>query len=254
MSCRLNYKKQITDDIKSMVVGNAKSYTVTDTEIFIPFDPSGKVKNKKASYEIAKRKVNEINKKYYGKSFGNPVSVNNGYNNGTSVNIHIPNSLLDAFVKKHREEEAREIQMADAERMGIDPSDFQDDYMFDFLPASADGYNYNLYLENKKKMRNYFSQRIAVLEEMSNKTKQDLEQIQEFTEIVQRLSRDIKNLDNENAVLDNFFAYFNSDLDIINEILLENPTLDNLMAARNFIDMMKFVYEFDSDSPLLMMH
>lgn len=247
-NCRGHFRQQILDDIKSSIVGNASSYTVTDTEIFIPFNPDSKIKSKKVSHEIAKRKVSELNKKYYSDLFGELVSVNNGYNNGSGINIHIPNTLVDAYVKKYQEQEAREIQMQDAERSGITEEMYSDDYGFDYLPASADGYNYGLYLDNKIKMRKYFSQRIAVLEEMSNKSKRDLEQIQEFKEITTRLSRDIKNLDNENAVLENFFDYFNKDLDIINEILLENPTLDNLMSARNFVDMMKFVYEFDVDS------
>jgi hypothetical protein len=246
--CRKHFKQQILDDIKSIIVGNAKSYTVTDTEVFIPFNSDSKIKTKRVSYEIAKRKVSEINSKYYGKLFGNTVSVNNGYTNGTSINIHIPKTLIDAYVRKHQEQEAREVQMADAKRSGITEEMYSDDYGFDYLPASADGYNYGLYLDNKIKMRKYFSQRIAVLEEIPNKSKRDLEQIQEFKEIVQRLSRDIKNLDNETAVLENFFDYFNKDLNIIDEILLENPTLDNLMSARNFVDMMKFVYEFDIDS------
>lgn len=242
MSCIDNTRKQIVNDIKSTIVGNAKSYTVTNTEIFIPFNPTGKIKNKKASYQIAKRKVDELNSKYQNTSFGDIVSVNNGYTNGTGINIHIPTSLLNAYNQKFEQE--RNIDFYNNDEILM----FQEDRFDDYLPQSADGYNYALYLENKIKMRNYFSQRISVLEEMSNKTKEDFEQIEEFKEISRRLSKDIKNLDNETAVLENFFNYFDSDLNIINDILLNNPTLDNLLSARSFVDMMKFVYEFGTDN------
>jgi hypothetical protein len=241
-NCRGHFKDQILSDIKSIVVGKAKTYSVNDTEIFIPFNKDGKIKNKRASHAIAKRKVAEINKRYYSKSFGDVVSVNNGYNNGSAINIHIPNTLIDAYVRKYEEEEAREQQRQDAIRAG---QDYSDEYMFDDLPANADGYNYGIYLDNKTKMRDFFNQRIAVLEQMSNKTKKDYEQIQEFKNIARTLSRDINNLEREAGIIDNVFGYFNADLDIIEEILIENPTLENLNSARNFIDMLKDIYDVE---------
>lgn len=250
--CREHFKKQILQDINNSIVGKATSYTVTDNKIFIPFNKNGKIKNIKASYNIAKKKIDDINSKYISKKYGDLVSLDTSLEDGTGINIHVPNNLIEAYAKKYEQEnnESRQQQIEDARRTGLTSEEFDDNYLFDYLPTSQNGYNYGLYLNNKIKMRGYFSQRLKVLEELSNKTKKDLEQIEEFKEINRKLSKDIKNLENETGILDNFFNYFNKDLDIIEDILVENPTLDNLLSGRNFIDMMKFVYDFDDQSPL----
>lgn len=246
--CKESYKKQILQDIKKTIVNNADSYTVTNNEIFIPFKPDGKIKNKGASLKVAKKHVENLNKKYLESKTGPVVSLNTSYQDGTGINIHVPNKLVESFAQKFQEEEARDQQIKDARRAGITSEEFDDTYLFDYMPKSQEGYNYGLYLDNKRKMRSYFSQRLKVLEELSNKTKKDLEQIEQFKEINRQLSKDIKNLEDENGILENFFNYFNKDLDVIEEILLENPSLDNLLSGRNFVDMMKFVYEFDDTS------
>lgn len=153
--------------------------------------------------------------------------------------------LISDYQQKIAIDEARTVQKLDANRAG---QQYNDEYLFDDLPASADGYNYGLYLDKKEKLRDYFNQRINVLSEMSNKTKKHFEQIAEFKELVRRLNKDITHLQSEETVLSNFFNYFQNDIETIKEILLNNPTLDNMMGARLFIDEMKFVYGFSNDT------
>ena len=98
----------LTDTIKEKIKGNATSYIDKGNEIFIPTSTKFTIQQ---TYNIANKKVNDINKEYQGDVFGNPVSLNTTYTNGTGINIHITPQLQKASdVRDGRDNFERNIQ------------------------------------------------------------------------------------------------------------------------------------------------
>lgn len=102
MACSLK------DTIKEKIVKNATSYIVRENEVFIT------VSNRLTltqTYNIAEKKVKEINQEYQGNIFGNPTSLNTTYTNGTGINIHITPQLQKASdIRDGKDKFERNIQ------------------------------------------------------------------------------------------------------------------------------------------------
>lgn len=249
MACSIeDIKRDSLTVVRSIVKGEAKtiSFTKRGDALITPSRDSKKVKDIVSAKKMAEQKVRAINE-WSQKTFGTDAYQGQWtaiYESPSDVRIELkfPKKLEEHYIIKQQRDEAAAVQYEDAARAGML---YSEEYLFDDLPASADGFNYGLYLKKKKEMRDYFSTRINVMEQMSNKTKKTFEQISEYKEIVKSLNKDIAHLDNEEAILENFFDYFNNDLDIIQNILFNNRTMDNLLSARGMIEEMKFVVGFD---------
>lgn len=252
MACSIkDIKSDSMDVVRSIVKGNAKTITFTKNgdALITPSPNSKKVRTIVSARKLAEQKVRLINK-WSRDKFGSDAYQGQWtaiYESPSDVRLELkfPKKLEEHYIIKEQRQEAQKLQEQDAERAGLV---YADDYLFDDLPATADGFNYGLYVKKKKEMRDYFSTRISVLENMSNKTKETFEQISDYKEIVKNLNKDIKHLDNEEAILENFFNYFNNDLNIIENVLFNNQTKDNLLSAREMIDEMRFVLAYDPSS------
>ena len=90
-------KTCLINNIKAKIKGNATSYIDQDNRIIIPV-------NKKftlgSTFKIAQSKVNQINSDYNAKVFGNVVSIDTNYINGTIINIHPSQKLIEAYELK----------------------------------------------------------------------------------------------------------------------------------------------------------
>lgn len=251
MACSLeDIKNDSMAVVRRMVKGDAKtvSFTKRGDALITPSPNSKNVKTQQNAYNMAVDKVERINewsKEKFGTDAytGQWTSITQSPSD-VRIELKFPKSLESAYEKKIAIDEARRIQEEDAERAGII---YSDDYMFDYLPASEDGFQYGLYLDKKKSMRDYFSTRISVLENMANKTKKTFEQISEYKEVVKKLNKDINNLEDDNSQLENFFNYFNNDLNLIKDILLNNKTMDNLLSARNVVNELKFITQYNAN-------
>ena len=170
MPCSLDtIKSDSLREVRRKIKGKADVVTFTKSgdALITPSKDSKKVKTKGNARRMAEAKVEAINK-WSQETFGTDaytgqwISITEGPND-FRLAITFPQSLERDYQKKIARDEAREQQIEDAVRAGIDPQFYTDDYLFDDLPVSADGYNYGLYLDNKEKMRDYFNQRINVL-------------------------------------------------------------------------------------------
>lgn len=252
MSCSLNdIKNDSMAVVRNLIKGNATtvSFTKKGDALITPSSNSKKVNTQAKALRMAEAKVRQIDnwsKEKFGTDAytGQWTSISQSPSD-VRIQLTFPKSLEKLYEKKIAIDQARELQEQDAERAGVL---YSDDYLFDELPQSQDGFQYGLYLDKKRNIRDYFSTRISVLENMSNKSKSDFEQISEYKEVVKKLNKDINALEDENAVLENFFNYFNNDLKIIKDILLNNKTMDNLLSARNLVDEMAFITGFDPEN------
>ncbi len=207
----------------------------TDRGFFFSYtekDPSDLSKN-------IKETINSENSRYQSKVHGKLINTEK-MDNGVLITITPSDSLLEALTEQNRLdeiEEANQLQIADSIRAGE---------IYDDMPASASAYNYTLYLDKKTTLRNELLQSLKVLEERSNKTKDDYIQINDLQEVVNGLNKDLTQLENESQVLENFFEYFKRDLNQVRSVLLENPTVANLLAARKIINGLSFVHNSDN--------
>ncbi len=101
MSCRLTYLKQIEADSKKIIKGDATSYIENKKQIVIPYNRSELIKTRDQAWQVANRKVGEVNEKYNSQVFGAIASIDTSLANGVGVNIHVPSKLLDAYEKKY---------------------------------------------------------------------------------------------------------------------------------------------------------
>ena len=99
-------KNCIITTVKSKIKGNATSYIERENEIFIPVSKKFSLNQTRA---IAQDKVNTINKEYLSEKFGEVVSLNTSYTNGTGINIHPPQLLIDAYEVKEGNKTIEEI-------------------------------------------------------------------------------------------------------------------------------------------------
>lgn len=88
--------KCVRNTIIKEIVGNAKNYQINNdrTEIFIP----NKVFGKNVAYKIAER-LHDKATKIFGE-FGDNTSLNTTYSDGTAVNVHPRQKLIDAYELK----------------------------------------------------------------------------------------------------------------------------------------------------------
>ena len=90
-------KNCIITTVKSKIKGNATSYIEKENEIFIPVSKKFTLNQTRA---MAQDKVNKINKEYLSEKFGEVVSLNSSYTDGTGINIHPSQRLVDAYEVK----------------------------------------------------------------------------------------------------------------------------------------------------------
>ena len=262
MSCTVRkIKEDSMVSVKAMVQGNAKTVTFNKRgdAIFTPSAKSLTVKGRNNARAFVNKRIDKINA-WSNYTFntdaykGQWTTINESNPNHITLELNFPKSLEKNLYNKKMKDmetaEARYVQMEDAERYGITEQEYLDDYLVDMMPETQDGFNYGLYLQKKREMRDYFSKRVDVLRAMSNKTKTDFQQISQFETIAKALSKDLKHLEGETAIVDNFFDYFANDLQIIQDIIAEDPTMDNLVAARMVVNQLQDITRYDPDQDI----
>jgi hypothetical protein len=246
-NCALDIKNQVHSDAVNIATYHATHKMIDDNTIFFPAHTEGKVKVMKGASEMAKRKVKEINLKYNSARYGKVASFNNGFVHGVAINIHVPDILAEALERKSQivaqEELAREELRKDAKRSG---EEYDDRYLFDAMPnlmspSSSDNYDFAAVLDYKRKIHKYIDHRIKVLSNMANNTKADLRRIAQLKEARSRLLNDVTIMSKKDKLIENYFMHFQNDLDIINNILLKNPSLENLSTARKYLEEVRFI-------------
>jgi len=103
-------KNCIITTVKSKIKGNATSYIEKENEIFIPISKKFTLNQTRA---MAQDKVNIINKEYLSEKFGEVVSLNSSYTDGTGINIHPSQRLVDAYEVKEGNKTIEEINRLD---------------------------------------------------------------------------------------------------------------------------------------------
>lgn len=99
-------KNCIITTVKSKIKGNAISYIEKENEIFIPISKKFTLNQTRA---MAQDKVNKINKEYLSEKFGEVVSLNSSYTDGTGINIHPSQRLVDAYEVKEGNKTIEEV-------------------------------------------------------------------------------------------------------------------------------------------------
>ena len=96
-------RNTIVDKLK----GKATSYIISKdkTEIFVPSKKFGEA----SSFRIAESMVNKANKIFNFKLFGSSVSLNTSYSDGTAVNIHPTQKLIDSYEVKEKVKSIKDI-------------------------------------------------------------------------------------------------------------------------------------------------
>lgn len=159
MSCKIDYKATITEDIKDTIMGNAKSFVAVGTnKVFIPNGQSSYVKNN--AYNVAKQKEGKVLQKYPVHLWGPVVSVSN-VSNGAEINIHPTPQLIKSyedlnviyespneFVFQGEVYPTLDDAIAAAEEFNEDPTKFQKD---SFMPL--DDLDMNKVTEMQAKFR-----------------------------------------------------------------------------------------------------
>ena len=99
-------KNCIITTVKSKIKGNATSYIEKENEIIIPVSNKFTLAQTRA---IAIDKVKKINKEYLSEKFGEVVSLNTSYTDGTGINIHPSKRLVDAYEVKEGNKTLEEV-------------------------------------------------------------------------------------------------------------------------------------------------
>ena len=99
-------KNCIITTVKSKIKGNATSFIERETEIIIPVSKKFTLAQTRA---MAQDKVNKINKEYLSEKFGDVVSLNTSYTDGTGINIHPSKRLVDAYEVKEGNKTLEEV-------------------------------------------------------------------------------------------------------------------------------------------------
>ena len=103
-------KNCIITTVKSKIKGNATSYIEKENEIFIPTSKKFSLVQTRV---IAQDKVNKINKEYLSEKFGAVVSLNTSYTDGTGINIHPSQRLVEAYEVKEGNKTIEEVNRLD---------------------------------------------------------------------------------------------------------------------------------------------
>lgn len=244
MACSLaKIKRDSLNHIRGIFKKGTKSVTITPKG-----DASIKYKTISTAEKLAATRIARINEwskeKFKTDEYANQWTKVHKSPKDVRVELVFPAGLESRYIAQMDEQNARATQQTDAARAGIE---YEDDYMYMANSIATgtvtpDGYNYGVYTDHKTRIRNYINRRINILTQTPNRTKKDNEQIEELRNVARRLTKDITMLQSTSPILKNFFNFFNNDLKIIDEMLMENPTIHNLMAAREFLDTMAFVY------------
>ena len=103
-------KSCIISTVKSKIKGNATSFIEKENEIFIPTSKKFSLVQTRV---IAQDKVNKINKEYLSEKFGAVVSLNTSYTDGTGINIHPSQRLVEAYEVKEGNKTIEEVNRLD---------------------------------------------------------------------------------------------------------------------------------------------
>jgi len=103
-------KSCIISTVKSKIKGNATSFIEKENEIFIPTSKKFSLVQTRV---IAQDKVNKINKEYLSEKFGEVVSLNTSYTDGTGINIHPSQRLVEAYEVKEGNKTIEEVNRLD---------------------------------------------------------------------------------------------------------------------------------------------
>lgn len=232
-------------------------YSKINNTIFYPVTHNSKVSSYSGALNLARRRAAQINREFESTRYGESASVNRGFSDGVGVNLHVSPSLIR---KKTQDKElaaqvieARELQQEDAERAGIE---YNDRYAFDEMlevtqtPASPEGYNYGKTLQNKESVNNYLNRRLNILKNTAVPTEKQgahKKQIVMMESFQKRLYGDIQQLKKAEPIIENYFNYFNKDLNNINKLISkskgESPSLENLIIVQNYLNAISLVEE-----------
>lgn len=163
----------LIDTIRERIVGNATSYKVVNpTTIFIPENEERTLQQTEL---IAKERTDTVNKEYNSKVFGVVATYFPGLNKpGTVISIKPSQALLKAYEVKEgnatieevheltkedlqfiEEQEARDIQIEDAKRAGID---YTDDYLLGISSSIINELNQDNNNDNRTNTRGSYNQ------------------------------------------------------------------------------------------------
>jgi len=115
-------------------------------------------------------------------------------------------------------------------------------------PNNPDGYHFSNYIAELEHIRNNILQRKGVLDQMAEKTKQDLIQSEDLNKTLKVIKKDLAHLGKAEVTIENVFTYFNRDIEAVRDILLTNPTEENLILAGVIMESMEFVHSEEEGS------
>jgi len=103
MNCEI--KPRVVRMIKNSIVGDATSYVIYKDKVFIPFnafDKEAKIQTLEQSQATARRIIKKIHEEFEAEKFGNSVSIDSTYKDGTMIHIHPTNKLMQALELKDK--------------------------------------------------------------------------------------------------------------------------------------------------------
>lgn len=100
-------KERLENTIKDKIKGNASTYVIKGNNVFIPIGKT--ISSKEATYKVAKDKVDELNYIYDSENFGESVSLDNSKTDGTGINIHPTEKLIEHYTKLEKIKEYNDL-------------------------------------------------------------------------------------------------------------------------------------------------
>lgn len=256
--------RKVAESIKLLYgKGGALSYSLfpatRPNSVIITPHQGRRIKTKVQAYKAAQSMLTKIKEefgtKYRFDVFGHWGTIIEGVND-YRVEIKIPENLANALqAKANRKQAAIEHSRNLSYFMGdtalMEQEGYSEaDYLVPHGPDTPDGINYGLYVNRKETLRDYVNSRIEILQNKNradkNSSKADLVQVESLKEVARKLSKDLVALKSESQILTNFFEYFENDIDLLRG-LLTDPTIENIAAAREFLDTINFVTETEAE-------
>lgn len=113
-------------------------------------------------------------------------------------------------------------------------------YQFDDLPTTDyNEFDYSSVISNKMLLKEKLEKQRDLLKNKKS-SKEQLEQIEFLNETIRKLYIDITKLQKVEESLDNYLKSVNKDISNVKE-LLKNPTLDNIQAINNYLEILSLV-------------
>jgi len=115
-------------------------------------------------------------------------------------------------------------------------------YFFDDLPAQSeiyDEFDYSSVISNKMLLKEKLEKQRDLLKN-KGKSKEQLEQIEYLNETIRKLYIDITKLQRGEESLDHYLKSVEKDINNVEE-LLKNPTLDNIQAINNYLEVLSLL-------------